>query len=150
MGTSGHIKYADPICQITVYRPKLGSKSSLSPSLLLHTHTHTFTLSLIFQELADEKFYESTEESEEEDSEEDEDEDSETEGKRKKKKSKRKPYVMDADHRLLLRVTKSLLQSRNSAVRHTLSIYLSIYLSIFLSSYLPIFLSSVYLFCVSV
>uniref|UniRef100_A0A672R9Q7 AP-3 complex subunit beta n=1 Tax=Sinocyclocheilus grahami TaxID=75366 RepID=A0A672R9Q7_SINGR len=32
---------------------------------------------------------------------------------------KRKPYVMDPDHRLLLRNTKPLLQSRNAAVRHT-------------------------------
>lgn len=30
--------------------------------------------------------------------------------------SKRKPYVMDPDHRLLLRNTKPLLQSRNAAV----------------------------------
>ncbi|KTF86553.1 hypothetical protein cypCar_00042467, partial [Cyprinus carpio] len=33
--------------------------------------------------------------------------------------AKRKPYVMDPDHRLLLRNTKPLLQSRNAAVRHT-------------------------------
>lgn len=32
---------------------------------------------------------------------------------------KRKPYVMDPDHRLLLRNTKPLLQSRNAAVRHS-------------------------------
>lgn len=31
--------------------------------------------------------------------------------------AKRKPYVMDPDHRLLLRNTKPLLQSRNAAVR---------------------------------
>lgn len=31
---------------------------------------------------------------------------------------KRKPYVMDPDHRLLLRNTKPLLQSRNAAVSH--------------------------------
>lgn len=30
--------------------------------------------------------------------------------------AKRKPYVMDPDHRLLLRNTKPLLQSRNAAV----------------------------------
>lgn len=34
-----------------------------------------------------------------------------------KQSSKKKPYVMDPDHRLLLRVTKPLLQSRNTAVR---------------------------------
>ena len=34
----------------------------------------------------------------------------------RKKKQKKKPYVMDSDHRLLLRVTKPLLQSRNAAV----------------------------------
>lgn len=35
--------------------------------------------------------------------------------------AKRKPYVMDPDHRLLLRNTKPLLQSRNAAV--SLSLY---------------------------
>lgn len=34
--------------------------------------------------------------------------------------AKRKPYVMDPDHRLLLRNTKPLLQSRNAAVRPSL------------------------------
>ncbi len=42
--------------------------------------------------------------------------------------AKRKPYVMDPDHRLLLRNTKPLLQSRNAAVSlthtHTHSIQL--------------------------
>lgn len=36
--------------------------------------------------------------------------------------AKRKPYVMDPDHRLLLRNTKPLLQSRNAAVSPLLSI----------------------------
>ncbi len=35
--------------------------------------------------------------------------------------AKRKPYVMDPDHRLLLRNTKPLLQSRNAAVSLTLT-----------------------------
>uniref|UniRef100_A0A674PEE6 AP-3 complex subunit beta n=1 Tax=Takifugu rubripes TaxID=31033 RepID=A0A674PEE6_TAKRU len=53
-------------------------------------------------------------------SEEDEDEDEDEEEKEKKADAlamaKRKPYVMDPDHRLLLRNTKPLLQSRNAAV----------------------------------
>lgn len=51
----------------------------------------------------------------------DEDEDDDEEEKEKKAEAvalaKRKPYVMDPDHRLLLRNTKPLLQSRNAAVR---------------------------------
>lgn len=51
----------------------------------------------------------------------DEDEDEDEEEKEKKAEAaamaKRKPYVMDPDHRLLLRNTKPLLQSRNAAVR---------------------------------
>ncbi|XP_027884294.1 AP-3 complex subunit beta-2 isoform X7 [Xiphophorus couchianus] len=50
----------------------------------------------------------------------DEDEDEDEEEKEKKAEAaamaKRKPYVMDPDHRLLLRNTKPLLQSRNAAV----------------------------------
>ncbi|XP_075946105.1 AP-3 complex subunit beta-2 isoform X2 [Anarhichas minor] len=50
----------------------------------------------------------------------DEDEDDEEEEEKDKKAeatmAKRKPYVMDPDHRLLLRNTKPLLQSRNAAV----------------------------------
>ncbi|XP_017292518.2 AP-3 complex subunit beta-2 isoform X3 [Kryptolebias marmoratus] len=52
----------------------------------------------------------------------DEDEDEDDDEKEKEKKAeaaamaKRKPYVMDPDHRLLLRNTKPLLQSRNAAV----------------------------------
>uniref|UniRef100_A0AAX7SP09 AP-3 complex subunit beta n=1 Tax=Astatotilapia calliptera TaxID=8154 RepID=A0AAX7SP09_ASTCA len=49
-----------------------------------------------------------------------EDEDEDEEEKEKKAEAaamaKRKPYVMDPDHRLLLRNTKPLLQSRNAAV----------------------------------
>ncbi|XP_059917491.1 AP-3 complex subunit beta-2 isoform X3 [Gadus macrocephalus] len=47
------------------------------------------------------------------DADQDEDED---EDKKEEALSKRKPYVMDPDHRLLLRNTKPLLQSRNAAV----------------------------------
>ncbi|XP_041852828.1 AP-3 complex subunit beta-2 isoform X8 [Melanotaenia boesemani] len=50
----------------------------------------------------------------------DDDEDEDGEEKQKKAEAaamaKRKPYVMDPDHRLLLRNTKPLLQSRNAAV----------------------------------
>uniref|UniRef100_A0A3Q3AY62 AP-3 complex subunit beta n=1 Tax=Kryptolebias marmoratus TaxID=37003 RepID=A0A3Q3AY62_KRYMA len=50
----------------------------------------------------------------------DEDEDDDEKEKEKKAEAaamaKRKPYVMDPDHRLLLRNTKPLLQSRNAAV----------------------------------
>ncbi|XP_041652419.1 AP-3 complex subunit beta-2 isoform X7 [Cheilinus undulatus] len=51
-------------------------------------------------------------------SEEDEDEDEEEKEKKAEANAmaKRKPYVMDPDHRLLLRNTKPLLQSRNAAV----------------------------------
>ncbi|XP_069551481.1 AP-3 complex subunit beta-2 isoform X3 [Brachyistius frenatus] len=52
-------------------------------------------------------------------SDEDEDEDEEDEKEKKAEAAtmaKRKPYVMDPDHRLLLRNTKPLLQSRNAAV----------------------------------
>lgn len=31
---------------------------------------------------------------------------------------KKKPYIMDPDHRLLLRQAKPLLNSRNASVRH--------------------------------
>ena len=71
------------------------------------------------QELADAPFYSDEAEEEEEESEEDsEDEDDEEgkEDKKKKKKPKKKPYVMDNDHRLLLRNSKPLLQSRSAAV----------------------------------
>ena len=65
--------------------------------------------------IEEEKFYESSDESvdEEEDSDE---EDSDEKQHKKKKKPKKKPYSMDPDHRLLLRVSKPLLQSRNAAV----------------------------------
>ena len=55
-------------------------------------------------------FYPESYESEEEEDEEDKDEENGEEDKKKK------PYIMDPDHRLLLRVTKPLLQSRNTAV----------------------------------
>lgn len=72
-----------------------------------------------------ENFYDDEEKEEEDEEDEDSDEEgSETEGRRngkaKKKASGRgakvKPYVMDTDHRLLLRTCKPLLNSRNSAV----------------------------------
>ncbi|XP_055078232.1 AP-3 complex subunit beta-2 isoform X2 [Periophthalmus magnuspinnatus] len=50
------------------------------------------------------------------DEDEDEDEDEEEKEKKAEALAKRKPYVMDPDHRLLLRNTKPLLQSRNAAV----------------------------------
>ncbi|XP_034391836.1 AP-3 complex subunit beta-2 isoform X4 [Cyclopterus lumpus] len=49
-------------------------------------------------------------------SDDDEDEEEEEEKKSEAPMPKRKPYVMDPDHRLLLRNTKPLLQSRNAAV----------------------------------
>lgn len=36
-----------------------------------------------------------------------------------KDQTEAKPYIMDPDHRLLLRNTKPLLQSRNTAVSHS-------------------------------
>ena len=76
----------------------------------------SFETYYLHQDIIDEKFYDSEDDSEEEEEdEEDEDEDK----KKKSKKPKKKPYVMDQDHRLLLRVTKPLLQSRN-AYKHFL------------------------------
>lgn len=46
----------------------------------------------------------------------DDDEDDEEKKAEAAALAKRKPYVMDPDHRLLLRNTKPLLQSRNAAV----------------------------------
>ena len=66
------------------------------------------------QELEDAPFY--SDEDEEESGEDSEEEEGEDEEKKKKKKSKKKPYVMDSDHRLLLRNSKPLLQSRSAAV----------------------------------
>lgn len=70
-----------------------------------------------------ENFYDDDDNEDEEEEEEDsDDEDSESDGrrngkkKRKEARSKVKPYVMDADHRLLLRTCRPLLNSRNSAV----------------------------------
>ena len=65
------------------------------------------------QELENEKFYPDSQESE--DDEDDDENDNEDDGDAEKVQ-KKKPYVMDPDHRLLLRVTKPLLQSRNAAV----------------------------------
>lgn len=77
--------------------------------MLIHIFlTILLGLQEFIQEEKDKAFYE---ESEDED-EEDEDE----EGKEKEEKDTRKPYVMDSDHRLLLRSVKPLLQSRNAAV----------------------------------
>lgn len=70
---------------------------------------------LPLQELADAPFY-SDEDRGSDDDEEDSEEDSDGEGKKKKKSPKKKPYVMDSDHRLLLRNCKPLLQSRNASV----------------------------------
>ncbi len=64
--------------------------------------------------MADEKFYDSDDsESDSEEKSYDEEEEDE-----KKKKKKKKIFAMDSDHRLLLRVTKPLLQSRNAAVSY--------------------------------
>lgn len=40
----------------------------------------------------------------------------ESDSEEKKEQTQTKPYIMDPDHRLLLRNTKPLLQSRNTAV----------------------------------
>ena len=66
-----------------------------------------------------EKFYDDSES----ENTESEDDDDEEEGKKKSsKKPKKKLYSMDPDHRLLLRVSKPLLQSRNAAVSASLSL----------------------------
>lgn len=49
----------------------------------------------------------------------------ESDSEEKKEQTEAKPYIMDPDHRLLLRNTKPLLQSRNTAVSHT---YTQIYI----------------------
>lgn len=41
----------------------------------------------------------------------------ESDDEEKEKSDKKRPYTMDPDHRLLIRNTKPLLQSRNAAVR---------------------------------
>lgn len=43
----------------------------------------------------------------------------EPDSEEKKGQTQGKPYIMDPDHRLLLRNTKPLLQSRNTAVSQT-------------------------------
>lgn len=43
----------------------------------------------------------------------------ESDSEGKKGQTQDKPYIMDPDHRLLLRNTKPLLQSRNTAVSQT-------------------------------
>lgn len=68
------------------------------------------------QDLSDAPFYSDEDGGSDEDEEEDSDEDEDGEGKKKKKSPKKKPYVMDSDHRLLLRNCKPLLQSRNASV----------------------------------
>ncbi|XP_028411704.1 AP-3 complex subunit beta-1-like isoform X2 [Dendronephthya gigantea] len=61
-------------------------------------------------DLENEKFYPESDGSQDEDDDDDDDDDN------NEKTEKKKPYIMDPDHRLLLRVTKPLLQSRNAAV----------------------------------
>ncbi len=73
---------------------------------------------LPWQDLENEQFYPHSQDSDDEDDDDDEEEDHE------EKAGKAKPYIMDPDHRLLLRVTKPLLQSRNAAV--SLSFYLNV------------------------
>ena len=58
--------------------------------------------------MEDAPFYSDSDESKDEDEEEED----------KKKKPKKKPYTMDSDHRMLLRNSKPLLQSRNASVSH--------------------------------
>lgn len=65
---------------------------------------------LTFQEFENEAFYLDSQSSDADDGDDaDNDDDAD-------KLAKKKPYIMDPDHRLLLRVTKPLLQSRNAAV----------------------------------
>ena len=52
------------------------------------------------------------------DSEDSSDEEERSQASSKDKPPKKKAYVMDSDHRLLLRNCKPLLQSRNAAVSH--------------------------------
>ena len=79
--------------------------------------TH-FLLPLL-QDLEDAPFYSNSEDSGTEGEEEEEEEEEGEGGKKKKpKKKKKKPYVMDSDHRMLLRNSKPLLQSRNASVSH--------------------------------
>ncbi|XP_032379784.1 AP-3 complex subunit beta-2 isoform X5 [Etheostoma spectabile] len=66
----------------------------------------------LLEEGSDKTFY-GSDEDEEEEEEEEEEKDKKAEAPAM---AKRKPYVMDPDHRLLLRNTKPLLQSRNAAV----------------------------------
>lgn len=83
--------------------------------------------SSLLQEISDAPFYsDKAEESEDDEDSDDEDEDEDEEKeKKKKKKPKKKPYIMDNDHRLLLRNSKPLLQSRSAAVSPSPSLNLS-------------------------
>ena len=74
-------------------------------------------VSFIVQEMSDAPFYSDEDKKEDSESDSDEEDESEEESRGdKKRKSRKKPYVMDPDHRLLLRNSKPLLQSRSAAV----------------------------------
>ncbi len=67
--------------------------------------------------MSDAPFYSDEDDEESGDSDEDSEDEEEERKKKKKKQGRKKGYVMDGDHRLLLRNCKPLLQSRNSSVR---------------------------------
>ena len=76
----------------------------------MYTSPANLQRTLIFPKVENENFYPDSQDSEDEEDNDNEEDDEEG------KTGKNKPYIMDPDHRLLLRVTKPLLQSRNSAV----------------------------------
>ena len=80
-------------------------------ALILYMLSFILSISKDLEEEKDKPFYESSEK----DSSEDDSEDSDD--KDKPSVPKKPVYVMDPDHRLLLRQSKPLLNSRNSAVR---------------------------------
>ena len=88
------------------------TKYALQVNAILHATVTSPSLSSFFliQDLEDAPFYSDSDESKDEDEEEEEE--------NKKKKPKKKPYMMDSDHRMLLRNSKPLLQSRNTSVSH--------------------------------
>ncbi len=103
------------MCALTCFTPHTPHTPHTHTTHTPHTHTHTLTP----QNLQEAAFYsdeDKSSESSEEDSGDDDDDDDDDEATKKKKKRKKKPYVMDSDHRLLLKNAKPLLQSRNAAV----------------------------------
>lgn len=123
MGTGHDTQHAHTIRPHTVRRSQQGGRldqfdlfdnDTLIPRLLALRSFISLTPSSL-QLIEDAPFYS------ESDSDEEEEDRSQTSSKGSgKAATKKKPYVMDPDHRLLLRNCKPLLQSRNASVSHVI------------------------------